>query len=94
VSMETGAQFTPDDVAQVVVSTVNAVLEAVNAGHAAEAAAVLRAEEATSHIDLVIRDLATGTTWGILLTFPPQNGPIVKVRPAPAQDHERERRLE
>ena len=65
-------QFTRDDVARIVVITLDQVLEAVHMQQIVEGIAVLPAGEGVWLIDVVMRDLTTRGTWGVTITIPPR----------------------
>ncbi len=65
--------LTRDDAARISASAVNAVLEKLNIGHTVEGIAVFPAGENIYQVDIVMRDLAKGNTWAVLVTIsPPQ----------------------
>lgn len=62
--------FTRDDVARIAVSTLNTVLEKANLQQIAQGIAVLPLGEGVYLIDVVMRDLATESTWAVSITIP------------------------
>jgi hypothetical protein len=71
-------QFTSDEVAQIVGSAVNAVLEALKAEHSVDGVALHPGGNSSILIDVVVRDSGTGEPWGVLVAFPPESGPILR----------------
>ncbi len=65
-------QFTRDDVARMLVITLDQVLEAVHVQQIVEGIAVLPAGEDVYFVDIVMRDLTIKSTWGLSVTIPPQ----------------------
>ena len=65
-------QFTRDDVARMVVITLDQVLEALHVQQIVEGIAVLPAGGDVYLVDIVMRDLTAKSTWGISVTIPPQ----------------------
>ncbi len=63
-------QFTRDDVARMVVITLDQVLEALHVQQIVEGIAVLPAGEDVYLVDIVMRDLTTKSTWGMSVTIP------------------------
>ncbi len=64
-------QCTRDDIARMVVITLDQVLEALHVQQIVEGIAVLPAGEGVWLVDIVIRDLTTKSTFGISVTIPP-----------------------
>ena len=64
-------QFTRDDVARMVVITLDQVLEALHVQQIVEGIAVLPAGEDVYFVDIVMRDLTIKSTWGLSVTIPP-----------------------
>ena len=64
-------QFTRDDVARMVVITLDQVLESLHVQQIVEGIAVLPAGEDVYLVDIVMRDLTTKSTWGMSVTIPP-----------------------
>ena len=63
-------QFTRDDVARMLVITLDQVLEALHVQQIVEGIAVLPAGEDVYLVDIVMRDLTTKSTWGMSVTIP------------------------
>ena len=64
-------QFSCDDVARIVASAVNKVLDELKVQHIVEGTAVFSAEDSIFLVDIVIRDIQTQKTWGVFITIPP-----------------------
>ncbi len=67
----TSGQFSRDDVARMLVITLDQVLEDVHAQQIVDGLAVFPAGEGVFLVDIVMRDMTTKNTWGILVTVPP-----------------------
>lgn len=67
----TARLFTRDDVARMVVITLDQVLESLHVQQIVEGIAVLPAGEDVYLVDIVMRDRITKSTWGISVTIPP-----------------------
>jgi hypothetical protein len=67
----TSGQFTRDDVARMLVITLDQVLESLHAQQIVEGIAVLPAGEDVYLVDIVMRGLTTKRTWGISVTITP-----------------------
>jgi hypothetical protein len=63
--------FTRDDCARIVAEAINAVFEKLNIQQIVEGIAVFPAGEEAYLVDIIIRNLTDGTTWGSLITIPP-----------------------
>ena len=63
--------FTRDDCARIAASTVNTVLDTLTIRQIVEGIAVFPTGEGVYLINVVIRDLATDSTWGVTITIPP-----------------------
>ncbi len=66
-------QFTRDDAARITAEAVNAVLEKLSIQQIVEGIAVFPAGEGVYLVDIVMRDLAANSTWGVTITIPPIN---------------------
>jgi hypothetical protein len=64
-------QFTREDCARIVASTVNTVLEKLAIRQTATGIAVFPAGEGVFLVDVVMRDLSAEDTWAVSLTIPP-----------------------
>jgi hypothetical protein len=65
-------QFTRDDMARMVIITLDQVLDEVHVQQIVEALAVLPTGKGVYLVDIVMRDLTTGRKWGILVSIPPR----------------------
>ena len=65
-------QFSRDDVARSVVSVLQQVLAELNVQHTVSGVAVLPAGDTHFLIDVVMRDLALKTPWGVTIVIPPE----------------------
>lgn len=63
--------FTRDDVARIIASTLSTVFEKVHLEQIALGVAVLPAGKGVYLIDVVMRELANDSTWGVSIIIPP-----------------------
>jgi len=64
-------EFTRDEVARMIVVTLDQVLAELHLKQIVEGIAVLPAGEDVYLVDIVIRDQTTESTWGISIIIPP-----------------------
>jgi hypothetical protein len=64
-------EFTRDEVARMLVVTLDQVLEALHVQQIVAGIAVLPAGEGVYLVDIVMRDQTTKSTWGLSVIIPP-----------------------